>query len=367
MIMEYTIRPTAIIDEIPHVLNSFRMSYYHALMEGRSITFASRERTIITLANAIDPLCTSPRIKGAVEIRKHGVATYLKVTLSYNDVPPSTFYMTHTPGVRVFIDARTNVNPFTSKDPQDGWETATLVDNLIVEFSVPSAKEERDQLKSIGSNIYGKVEDMRGIYLGYIDRYLGRPMYNTRLWEDKRNINAFRGRIRCMSPKTMEEYMGIQKKKHSCDFQNLHESLQMFLNWICQRVIIAKFSYTANITGHAKGDSPGVTDWKFPYFCKLMMDTKAIAESAPASDSDSDSDSKSDSEQPKQQGKKALPISHSKFIEVVQEFAATIQASNIEELMETVSNDTVAGLSTKVKHLQDIMAVLVGLGLTHEQ
>jgi hypothetical protein len=35
--------------------------------------------------------------------------------------------------------------------------------------------------------------------------------------------------------------------------------------------------------------------------------------------------------------------------------------------METVSNDTVAGLSTKVKHLQDIMAVLVGLGLTHEQ
>jgi hypothetical protein len=373
MIMKYAERPVTLINEITSALHSFRISYYDALMDGRTITFASHERIVINRENAVDPLGTAPRIKGTVDIRTRGDATtYLKVTLSVSDADPSTFYMSYNPGDTIFFDGKTHKNPFTTKEPQADWEEAAVVDRLEMEFSVPSAKEEHDQLKTVGSTIYGKVENMRGIYLGYIDRYLGMPLYNTKGWQDKRNISGFRGRIRCMSSKTMEEFMGIQKKKHSSTFENLHPAIQMFLNWICNRVIISKYSHTGNNKGHAKGDSPGVTDWNFPQFCQFMMNTKVPPSSPPSSPSlpspsQSENNSSSNAGTPVPAHFRQPPKSPHEFIEEIHKFVEKVTVEKLDELLESASNIAVAGLSTKIKQLHEILSELETLGLTCDE
>jgi hypothetical protein len=351
MVLDYDVFPTGMMDHLVNAFQSYRMSYCYALRNGLRLELETPSTTIkLQAEDAIDPLGTAPRITGMIEIYSTG----LKVTLG-----SQAFWVI--PSDHLFYDGRTARNPFIFAEQPADWAPAAT-DTLQISFSVPSAQEEREQLDKVGSSIYRSVMDMRGVYLRYHDRYLGMPVYNKDNWEEKRNVGALRVELVCTNPTTAEEWLGIQTKKHTSSFTCIHDMLQLFLNWLVARVIVPKFSHcgVCKPLDGRKGNSPGVTDWQFPYLCKLMLDAKAtptqLVAPAPAPIPAPIPNPPSIP--------RPRAITAQEFVRYIYEFKEYLDDSNLEELTETAQNtEIVAGLTTFVTQLKKIRETLEEMGV----
>lgn len=397
-IMEYDNFPTPRIAEIVEAHRNFRMDYHSALtIGGHSIVLMSdkaEECIVANAENAIDPMGPAdwPRLTGSFATRTVGTATYVMITLRHG-TETAVFWLTHINDLQpTFFDGRKPRGPGLIKDEPVSWATATPIgDGIDFVFSViPKAEEDR-QKALIGSSTYNSVEAMRGFRPRYHDRDLGVPNYNHANWMDRRNIGGLRGILTFRDTETAERLIGIKTKKHSANFEGLHQGLQSALNWMVGRIIIPYFSNykVCKPTDGKKGTSPGVTDWKFPWFCALMLNTKAPAPvPAPAlpsasvaaySDTESDDETASSSSgsvithSPPPPAKTPVAASMRTSAMSMRDFIGRITADllhiandgNLDELSATASTVAVAGLSPLYNKWLEIRATLEAAGLSY--
>jgi hypothetical protein len=402
-IMEYDNFPTMRISEIVDAHRNYRMEYYSALTTGgHSIVLMSDkadECIIANAENAIDPMGPEdwPRLTGIFETRTTGQVTCIKITLTH-DANTAVFWLAHVKDLQpTFYDGRSPRGPVLIKDEPSGWVTATPIGNSIdFVFSVISRAEEDRQKDRVGSSTYKSVEAMRGIRQRYHDRDLGTPSYNHSNWMDRRNIGGLRGILTFRDTETAESLIGIKTKKHSSNFEGLHQGLQSALNWIVGRIIIPHFSnYKVCNPAGGKGKSPGVTDWKFPWFCALMLNTKASLSVAPApapapalavadaySDAESDDDTVTTASSssgsvivhvhpppaktPVAASLRTSAMSMRDFVSrIAIDLMHIANDGNLDELSTTASTMAVAGLSPLYNKWIEICATLEAAGLTY--
>jgi hypothetical protein len=271
MMLEYTHFPPALEQEIADAFQSYRLSYYKALQEGRTMQYLRPDATLslrFTPADAIDPLKNSPRLTGSLEFRGDTMAQF--TVTAPGAAAPVQFWLTVAPTDRILHDGRTRRGPFR-RTPPDAWTTSPVTGTVGFDCSVPNDAEEDRQVAAAGT-LYRSRTDLRGVYLRFIDRILGRPLYSDD-WTDVRNVGGLRVELTATDQATAETYFCVPAKKHSATYGNLHRVLQAVLNWIVNRVIIPKYSDYRMVTLPGQG----VTDWRFEHFCRLLEDTGALA------------------------------------------------------------------------------------------
>jgi hypothetical protein len=380
-IMYYTNFPPKLISEIIDAHRAFRMDYYRSLMNGHTMEFLTDSmeyRICINAEEAIDPHGPEhrPRLTGRIEIRGDASATYLKFIVN-----TATFWLTYSSDSRMFYDGRASRGPFSASEPPE-WGSAIQIGTGIEHtISVISRAEEDTQKEEAGS-VYDSVIPMRGIRICYHDRDLGVPIYNESEWEDRRNIGGLRISMRISDAESAERIMGIKSKKHSAEFSDLHPAFKTALNWIVQRVIISKFSnykVCPPIDGK-KGNSPGVSDWRFNYFCALMLNAKAqlsVPASAPTlsissyDDTESVSTTSSGTVQPTTisvaASTRLAPMSLRTVATLLTNAThRLVYESNLDQIAETASTEAVPEISTLYRKFIELLSTLeVSAGLTY--
>ncbi len=415
MIMEYEVFPTEMIAEIKDALCAFRRDYYPALVAGRFVEYLTAGGSSrADASNAVDhmgpPECA--RLAGKIELRSDAATAtdYLRFTVATygTGVASAEFWLSCKDGDKLFYDGRAGPGPFTTAPPA-GWEIALPVgDDAGISFmcSVLSHKEELEQTKAIGSKTLGTneaagVNEMRGVQLCYQDHNLGLPLYNEAQWEDKRNVGGLRIQLGTSNPDIAERFFGIKTKKHSANFDGMHPLMRRFLNWTMKLVIIKRYSHYENNKTGKRGEARGVSDWKFSYFCALMLNAKAAdptsvkpttAPRLPASaaiscassvasshSSDYTSDAESESFIKHIPAASALsvttvtttsrymPISPRQLASELLRATTRLDASNLAELAETASSVVVPGLVGKLGIFLDLIKSLETVGLKYSE
>jgi hypothetical protein len=260
---------------------SYKLTYYKDLREGHEMELFGIATPHLhnTAANACDPLgpATVPRLTGKLEFRipeggdvktaTHFIALTLTDTAT---AATATFYATCTAVTQEFQDGKGAGSPFTGTAPAE-WELAIQTSTQTLQISVPSnAVAKNIQEKDLASSLYSSVEDMRGVYIRYAGRILGKPVYNPR-WENPRNIGALRVELSANDQDTAEKYWAIQTRKHVAAYENLHKPLKFALNWLVNNIILKKRLHTKyGLRGS------GVTDWRFAGLCQLMLNQRLV-------------------------------------------------------------------------------------------
>jgi hypothetical protein len=383
MFLVYATAPDGLLEELKDAINSYRLIYNQALITGHAIELmAPAENSIrIDRTNAIDPLGSPDRIRAEIQIRHAADATYVQFSPYILSAGASTdaesFWFKHAPGDKIFFNGRTKYLPaenFYVSTPPD-WESMTIGGDLTFACSVLSAAEDQHQKHEVGSSIFKSREDMCGVYLQLMDRYLGLPVYNATEWTPKRNAGALRIELGTDDAATAERYMGVQTRKHCATYGGMAPALQLMLNWLVERVIIAKYSsYKADARADKKkGTSPGVTEWSFPHFCRLIVNTSA----SEAADTDTESETGSESTAPPPTAppppavtsvgptKRTAPMSVRQFAAHTASIVDRLHKSNLATLAQTASTDAAKGLTPWYKTLQEILTVLEAHGLTY--
>lgn len=415
MIMEYEVFPEEMIAEIKDALCAYRRDYYTALVAGHYVEYLTPDGiSRADASNAVDHMGPPERARlaGKIELRSDAASAtdYLHFTVASfgTGEAPAEFWLSYRDdGMHpLFYKGTAGAGPFTATQPA-GWETALPVgDDEGVSFmcSVLSHKEELDQKKAIGSGLCSDLNDMRGVQLRYHDHSLGLPLYSTQ-WEDKRNVGALRIQIATSNTDIAERFFGIKTKKHSANFDGMHPLMRRFLSWVVQRVIIKKYSHYTNYVAAPRGECPGVSDWKFPYFCALMMNAKAkdptivkpiAAPRLPASaavssassvasshSSDYTSDTESDTHivhvpvpvpaapvltvTPVSATQRFTPISPRQLAVFVLRITTRLSTSNLAELAETASTIAIPGLAGKLSGILELVKSLETVGLKYTE
>ena len=272
MIARYTSQPPALESAMRDAINSYRLFYHRALEAGRSLEFYTESPLILTGANAVDPLgSTKPRLYGSIEFRLpptafdaagmivNTAAATIHFTVENDAVAANYWLLPNTKWTSG--DRRTIEGALIAAPPE--WELMIPVTRMTYAFSVVSKEEEEEQKQSLGS-LMSKTEQLRGVYLVYIDRCLGMPVYSPR-WEGRRNAGGVRCEITCGGQVGAEHFWRIQNKKHSSEFEQLHPMMQAFLHLLVGRTIIDKFSNSGK-----KGENSGVSEWDFDKFCDMI-------------------------------------------------------------------------------------------------
>lgn len=405
-IMEYDNLPATKIAELVDAHRAFRMDYYLALATGgRSIEFLSdrpEECINATAENAINPMGLPdwPRITGSIETRVTAAAvTHMKITVTHA-ADTAVFWLTYVNGHQpTYYDGRKPRGPGLIRDEPGTWAAATPIGTGIAyECSVLSKAEEDRQKALVGSSIYKSVEAMRGVRLRYHDRDLGVPVFNNqpKQWGKKRNVGGLRVTLTFCDPETAERLIGIQNKKNSANFESMHKGLQTVLNWKVGRIVIPHFSnYKVCRSVDGRGNSPGVTDWKFPWLCALMLNAKArdptLAAAAPTlsvssvsgDDSDDESASVSTAPSPAVGGAgaaapapvvmtpvaasmRAAPMSLRELATRFHDDINRLFNSNLDEVAENAPTGAFAGLPTLYSDFKKMVAILeTSAGLTY--
>jgi hypothetical protein len=260
-------------------IHSYRLFYHRALEAGRSLEFYTKSAPplILTAANSVEPLgLTKPRLYGSIEFRLPPSAfdaagiiiSTAEATIHFtveNDAVAAHYWLL--PSTKwTSGDRRTITGALIAAPPE--WDFMTSVSTMTYAFSVVSKEEEEEQKRSLGA-LMSKAEQLRGVYLVYIDRCLGMPVYSPR-WEARRNAGGVRCEITCTEQVGAEHFWRIQNQKHSSDFEQMHPMMQAVLHLLVGRTIIDKFSNCNTCRGAKKGESPGVTTWDFDKFCEMI-------------------------------------------------------------------------------------------------
>jgi hypothetical protein len=279
-IMGFDTLPADLETQIVEAFKSYKLTYYKDLVDHELEFFGAETPHLhYTAADACDPLgpATVPRLSCKLEFRIPEGADVKTaphfIALTLTDPTTSataTFYATCTAVTQEFQDGKGAGSPFTSTAPAE-WELAIQTSTQMLQISVPSNDVAKDiQENALGSSLYSSVEDMRGVYIRYVGRILGKPVYNPR-WEDPRNIGALRVELSADDQETAEKYWAIQTRKHVAGFDNLHKPLKFALNWIVNNIIIKKRLHTKHgLRGR------GVADWRFASLCQLMLNQRLV-------------------------------------------------------------------------------------------
>lgn len=284
-ILRFDTLPADLETQIVEAFKSYKLTYYKDLVDHELEFFgAEMPHLHYTAADACDPLgpATVPRLHCKLEFRIPE-GTDIKTAphfIGYTLTDPATsatakFYATCTASTPEFRDGVGAGSPLTCTTPT-GWDLAikTSTQNLLI--SAPSDAEARHvQTHLLGSSLYSSVEDMRGVYIRYVGRILGKPVYGAQ-WEDPRNVGPLRVELSADDQETAEKYWAIQTRKHVAVYENLHKPLRFALNWLVNNIIIKK-----RLHSKLKLRGSGVTDWRFASLCRLMLNQRYV-ETAPA-------------------------------------------------------------------------------------
>ena len=279
MLVRYKSQPPDLENSMREAIHSYSLFYHKALKAGRSIEFYTKSAppVILTAANTVDPLgSTKPRLYGLIEFRLPPTAfdaagiivntasATAHFTVENDDTAAHYWLLPNTNWISG--DKRTIAGGLIAAPP--GWDSMISVSTMTYEFSVVSKEEEEEQKKSLGT-LMSKAEHLRGVYLVYVDRCLGMPIYSPR-WEARRNAGGVRCEITCKEQVGAEHFWRIQNQKHSSDFEQLHPMMKAVLNLLVGRTVIDKFSNCTVCRGEKKGENPGVTSWDFDKVCDMI-------------------------------------------------------------------------------------------------
>jgi hypothetical protein len=388
MVLEYSTAPDGMLAEIKDAILSYRLIYSHALIAGHSIELMAPDAADcihIKAADAIDPLGppAAPRIRANMQIRHSDDTTYIQfapyVFSSETPFDITTFWFAHKHGDKLFYNGRTKSLPAENLSVSEppGWNTMTIGADLTFACSVLSADADQQQKREVGSSIFKSREDMCGVYLRLMDRYLGLPVFNTTDWTPKRNAGAVRIELETADAAVAERYLGVQTRKHCATYGGLAPALQLMLNWLVERVIITKYSSSKADTrvDKKKGTSPGVMDWNFSHFCSLIVNTSATEGEA---ESDTDSSSSGSTAPPPValpfeplaetsvgSHKRSQAMSPHHAMDSLAKLVERLHNSNLATIAPTASTNTQAGLSTLHKEFLQYLTKLESYGLEY--
>jgi hypothetical protein len=386
MELRYAIFPSGMLADIKDAIMSYRLTYKNALSEGHSIELmAPEEKDCIHIKaeHAIDPLGTpsTQRLRANMQVRHNGDTTVVEFqpyifTDGATPFDMKRYWFAHKEGGKITFKGQTKYLPsanFYVTEPP-GWSTMQIGGNMKFACSILSGEEDRKQKSEVGSSIFNTLESMRGGFLRLKDRYLGLPVYNTKDWPNKRNVGALRFEIYTEDASVAQRYMGIQTRKSCVMYDGLAHAIQMLLGWVIARVIIPNYHIKMDID--TKGDSPGVTDWNFPRFCRLIVNTSAVEAE---SDTDTDSSSSSGSTAPPPVAlpfeplaetsvgshKRSQAMSPHQAMDSLAKLVERLHSSNLASIVPTASTTTQAGLSTLHKEFLQYLTKLESYGLEY--
>lgn len=385
--------------EIVEAHRTFKMTYHPLLASERlSIEFLSdrpEECISVKVADAIDPLGPPDwsRITCLIETRLAEGLTLMKFTLSHG-VESGSFWYRHVDSHSANIFKGKKYSPFTVSPPAEWSSAVKLGRGVVMKSVVLSRKLEDAQKASIGASNFSSVESLRGVWSQCNGILLGGAKYPnpTEGWGEQRNCGGIRTILSVSDKETAKVLLRLKTKKHSGEFADFHAALQTVLNWLHGVIIIPNYSHytVCRSADGKKGHSPGVTNWKFSWFCALMMNAKAPALApaptpAPAlsissvscdSDDESASVATASSSVPAAVGgagaaptltpvaasMRAAPMSYRDVASRLNSLALQLVNSNLAQLAETAPTRSVKGLSTLYKKIDWLIALLQAEG-----
>ena len=181
----------------------------------------------------------------------------MKITLSMDGFPESdTFWITNKP-----INGKYKETEPLYKEP------AILREKKLQDFgsfvallSILSDNEAHAQLKAFGGE-FSDVNSLRGIFLAWNNRYLGKAWWDDDTWGASRNAGHVRAEIQiCKNRALIQKFFNIQTDKSQMSCDDAHPVTKRFLTHLMANTIKTIFS-TSKKTKEEKDND----DFKYEY------------------------------------------------------------------------------------------------------
>lgn len=242
-IMEFDEFPDGMEEELFDCMKAFRLFYYQALLDGKSIIYVPSEGAPVRLTkeHAISPLGPSRCTRLSSELSFRQVEDGLICHMALLGSSRSLWFT----DAQSIIKNRTVKLGQTFLEKPDAWDAATPMTTLTLAATCLSEEEQDEQKKQLGEALGSRFE-LRGLYCKFMSRITGQPIWGSKGrgapsncddWGDARNAGGIRAELTFTDHKAAESLVAIQAEKHRSTLKNMHLVLTRAINALVNPVI----------------------------------------------------------------------------------------------------------------------------------
>jgi hypothetical protein len=242
-IMEFDEFPDSMEEELLECMKAFRLYYYQALLDGKSIIYVPSEGTPVRLTeeDAISPLGPSyyARLSSELSFRQIDDGLICQMTLvGYG----RSLWFTDAQSI---IRNRTIKLGQTLLEKPDAWDAATPMTTFTLSATCLSEEDQDRQKKPLGEALGSRFE-LRGLYCKFMSRITGKALWGSKAreapsncddWGDARNAGGVRAELTFTDHKAAEDLVKVQAEKHRSTLKNMHLVLTRAINALVNPVI----------------------------------------------------------------------------------------------------------------------------------
>ena len=285
-IFTYAALPSGLDDKLELAIQDCRLLYAEALSNGFEITYQS-SKTIISGKKKepeIMPLISLKKegaipilgdlsifqpLAAEVEFRKHLDGTLLKVVFKNSTY---CFWITD---IKALSSGKNVV--LLEKEPSTYWNVAKTISTdgtparARISSSILNDTGQDAQMELLKSSSIQKRDDIRGMYIKYVDRILGPPYWAPTGWGFQRNAGGIRSLFEFDEPAIGEEYVKILAEKNRTNCKNSHPVLKRLFDIMMRTTM----DFKDKVMGEKR--DVGMPIWDIEDFYEVIFerDTKA--------------------------------------------------------------------------------------------
>ena len=235
-------------DELKSAIRNFNFLHGLILKEGlRTIycEYSDGKQELLNKTTALDLHSGAPKLRADCDVyvgtlTKDVETVIMKVTLSMDGFPGSdTFWITNQPTNNQFKGTQ----PLYSEPQLLRDKKLPTFGSFVALLSVLSDKEADAQKRLFGGD-FSDVNSLRGIFLAWNNRYLGRAWWDDN-WGASRNSGHIRAEIRIRKNRALiQKLFNIQTDKSQMSCVNAHPVAKRFLSHLMGNTIKTIFTST---------------------------------------------------------------------------------------------------------------------------